>query len=80
MRQNWRNCRAAAIGVGPALEIAAELILCGGNGRPEILAAETRVRGNPATAVFTEPNTGSDLGALRTPRGTTTTGRSPGNT
>ncbi|MCB2095287.1 MAG: acyl-CoA dehydrogenase family protein [Rhodobacteraceae bacterium] len=53
--------------LGTRSEIAAELILCGGT-------AEQRARWLPAlargeilpTAVFTEPNTGSDLGALRT--------------
>jgi (2S)-methylsuccinyl-CoA dehydrogenase len=48
-------------------EIAAELILCGGTEEqkqhwlPGIASAEIL-----PTAVFTEPNTGSDLGALRT--------------
>jgi (2S)-methylsuccinyl-CoA dehydrogenase len=60
----------AYIGVGSLgtrSEIAAELILTGGTGEqknywlPRIASAETL-----PTAVFTEPNTGSDLGALRT--------------
>lgn len=58
------------IGVGSLAtrsEIAAELILCGGTEEqkqhwlPGIASAEIL-----PTAVFTEPNTGSDLGALRT--------------
>ena len=58
------------IGVGSLAtrsEIAAELILCGGTEDqkekwlPKIASGETL-----PTAVFTEPNTGSDLGALRT--------------
>jgi (2S)-methylsuccinyl-CoA dehydrogenase len=58
------------IGVGSLAtrsEIAAELILCGGTEAqkqtwlPKISSAEIL-----PTAVFTEPNTGSDLGALRT--------------
>jgi (2S)-methylsuccinyl-CoA dehydrogenase len=60
----------AWIGVGSLAtrsEIAAELILTGGTDEqkaewlPRIASAETL-----PTAVFTEPNTGSDLGALRT--------------
>ncbi len=60
----------AYIGVGSLgtrSEIAAELILTGGSDEqknywlPRIASAETL-----PTAVFTEPNTGSDLGALRT--------------
>ena len=60
----------AYIGVGSLgtrSEIAAELILTGGTDAqknywlPRIASAETL-----PTAVFTEPNTGSDLGALRT--------------
>lgn len=53
--------------LGTRSEIAAELILCGGTGAqkekwlPRIASAETL-----PTAVFTEPNTGSDLGSLRT--------------
>ena len=58
------------IGVGSLAtrsEIAAELIICGGTeGQkaqwlPKLASAEIL-----PTAVFTEPNTGSDLGALRT--------------
>ncbi|NNU81547.1 acyl-CoA dehydrogenase [Halovulum dunhuangense] len=60
----------AYIGVGSLgtrSEIAAELILCGGTDAqkrtwlPRLASGETL-----PTAVFTEPNTGSDLGALRT--------------
>ena len=53
--------------LGTRSEIAAELILCGGTAAqkdhwlPRIASAEIL-----PTAVFTEPNTGSDLGALRT--------------
>ena len=53
--------------LGTRSEIAAELILCGGTDDqkahwlPKIAGAEIL-----PTAVFTEPNTGSDLGALRT--------------
>lgn len=53
--------------LGTRSEIAAELILCGGTDEqkstwlPRIASGETM-----PTAVFTEPNTGSDLGALRT--------------
>ena len=53
--------------LGTRSEIAAELILCGGTDAqkahwlPKIASAEIL-----PTAVFTEPNTGSDLGALRT--------------
>ncbi|MEI4232918.1 acyl-CoA dehydrogenase family protein [Roseovarius sp. D22-M7] len=53
--------------LGTRSEIAAELILAGGTEEqkqkwlPEIASAETL-----PTAVFTEPNTGSDLGSLRT--------------
>ncbi len=58
------------IGVGSLptrSEIAAELILCGGTAEqkahwlPRLASGEVL-----PTAVFTEPNTGSDLGALRT--------------
>ena len=58
------------IGVGSLAtrsEIAAELIICGGTDAqkaqwlPKLASAEIL-----PTAVFTEPNTGSDLGALRT--------------
>jgi len=53
--------------LGTRSEIAAELILCGGTEEqkaqwlPRIASAEIL-----PTAVFTEPDTGSDLGALRT--------------
>ncbi|MEM6382748.1 MAG: acyl-CoA dehydrogenase family protein [Pseudomonadota bacterium] len=53
--------------LGTRSEIAAELILCGGTDAqkerwlPGIAAGEIL-----PTAVFTEPNTGSDLGALKT--------------
>ena len=53
--------------LGTRSEIAAELILAGGTDEqkahwlPKIAAAEVL-----PTAVFTEPNTGSDLGSLRT--------------
>ena len=53
--------------LGTRSEIAAELILCGGTGvqkaawLPGIASGEIL-----PTAVFTEPNTGSDLGSLRT--------------
>jgi (2S)-methylsuccinyl-CoA dehydrogenase len=53
--------------LGTRSEIAAELILCGGTDSqkehwlPKLASAEIL-----PTAVFTEPNTGSDLGSLRT--------------
>lgn len=53
--------------LGTRSEIAAELILCGGTEEqkqqwlPKLASAEIL-----PTAVFTEPNTGSDLGSLRT--------------
>jgi (2S)-methylsuccinyl-CoA dehydrogenase len=53
--------------LGTRSEIAAELILCGGTEEqkkkwlPKLASGETL-----PTAVFTEPNTGSDLGSLRT--------------
>ena len=53
--------------LGTRSEIAAELILCGGTDEqkqswlPRLASAEIL-----PTAVFTEPNTGSDLGSLRT--------------
>ncbi|MFN3723387.1 MAG: acyl-CoA dehydrogenase family protein [Paracoccaceae bacterium] len=53
--------------LGTRSEIAAELILCGGTPAqkahwlPKLASGEIL-----PTAVFTEPNTGSDLGALRT--------------
>jgi (2S)-methylsuccinyl-CoA dehydrogenase len=61
--------------LGTRSEIAAELILAGGtdaqknNWLPRIASAETL-----PTAVFTEPNTGSDLGSLRTRATRTETG------
>jgi (2S)-methylsuccinyl-CoA dehydrogenase len=53
--------------LGTRTEIAAELIICGGTQEqkehwlPKLASGEIL-----PTAVFTEPNTGSDLGALRT--------------
>ncbi|QFG35914.1 (2S)-methylsuccinyl-CoA dehydrogenase [Paracoccus pantotrophus] len=53
--------------LGTRSEIAAELILCGGTEEqktkwlPKLASGEIL-----STAVFTEPNTGSDLGSLRT--------------
>ena len=53
--------------LGTRSEIAAELIICGGtdeqkaNWLPKLASGEIL-----PTAVFTEPNTGSDLGSLRT--------------
>ena len=53
--------------LGTRSEIAAELIICGGTDEqkeawlPKLASGEIL-----PTAVFTEPNTGSDLGALRT--------------
>ena len=53
--------------LGTRSEIAAELILCGGTDDqkahwlPKLASAEIL-----PTAVFTEPNTGSDLGSLKT--------------
>lgn len=53
--------------LGTRSEIAAELILCGGTSEqkakwlPKLASGEIL-----PTAVFTEPNTGSDLGSLRT--------------
>lgn len=53
--------------LGTRSDIAAELIICGGtneqkeNWLPKLASGEIL-----PTAVFTEPNTGSDLGALRT--------------
>jgi len=53
--------------LGTRSEIAAELIICGGTEEqkqkwlPKLASAEVL-----PTAVFTEPNTGSDLGSLRT--------------
>jgi (2S)-methylsuccinyl-CoA dehydrogenase len=58
------------IGVGSLAtrsEIAAELILCGGTDAQKIKWLPGLASGEILpTAVFTEPNTGSDLGALRT--------------
>jgi len=53
--------------LGTRSEIAAELILCGGTDEQKqkwlpLIASGEKL----PTAVFTEPNTGSDLGALRT--------------
>jgi len=64
----------AAGSLGTRSEIAAELILCGGTAEqqshwlPRIATGEVL-----PTAVFTEPDTGSDLGSLRT-RATPTQG------
>ncbi len=58
------------IGVGSLAtrsEIAAELILCGGTDAQKAAWLPKLASGEILpTAVFTEPNTGSDLGALRT--------------
>ncbi len=58
------------IGVGSLAtrtEIAAELILCGGTADQKAKWLPRLARGETLpTAVFTEPNTGSDLGSLRT--------------
>ena len=60
--------------LGTRSEIAAELILGGGTDAqkaewlPKIASAEVL-----PTAVFTEPDTGSDLGSLRTPPPATAT-------
>ncbi len=58
------------IGVGSLAtrtEIAAELILCGGTDAQKATWLPKLASGEVLpTAVFTEPNTGSDLGALRT--------------
>ncbi len=58
------------IGVGSLAtrsEIAAELILCGGTDAQKALWLPKLASGETLpTAVFTEPNTGSDLGAQRT--------------
>src|SRR5207253_8931153 len=53
--------------LGTRSEIAAELILCGGTGEQRrewlpLIASGAKL----TTAVFTEPNTGSDLAALST--------------
>lgn len=53
--------------LGTRSEIAAELILAGGNQeQKEKWLPELASGAKLPTAVFTEPNTGSDLGALRT--------------
>jgi (2S)-methylsuccinyl-CoA dehydrogenase len=53
--------------LGTRTEIAAELILCGGTDAQKAKWLPALARGEVLpTAVFTEPNTGSDLGALRT--------------
>ena len=53
--------------LGTRSEIAAELILCGGTEAQKQLWLPKLASGEILpTAVFTEPNTGSDLGSLRT--------------
>jgi len=53
--------------LGTRSEIAAELILCGGTPEQKALWLPRLASGETLpTAVFTEPNTGSDLGSLRT--------------
>jgi (2S)-methylsuccinyl-CoA dehydrogenase len=53
--------------LAPAVEIAAELILCGGTPEQKAKWLPGLASGEILpTAVFTEPNTGSDLGSLRT--------------
>jgi len=53
--------------LGTRSEIAAELILCGGTPEQKAAWLPRLASGEILpTAVFTEPNTGSDLGALRT--------------
>jgi len=53
--------------LGTRSEIAAELILCGGTDAQKAYWLPKLASGEILpTAVFTEPNTGSDLGALRT--------------
>ncbi len=53
--------------LGTRSEIAAELILCGGTEEQKAKWLPGLASGDILpTAVFTEPNTGSDLGALRT--------------
>ena len=53
--------------LGTRSEIAAELILCGGTEEQKAKWLPVLASGEILpTAVFTEPNTGSDLGALRT--------------
>jgi (2S)-methylsuccinyl-CoA dehydrogenase len=53
--------------LGTRTEIAAELILCGGTPEQKATWLPALASGQILpTAVFTEPNTGSDLGSLRT--------------
>ena len=53
--------------LGTRTEIAAELILCGGTAAQKAYWLPLFASGEKLpTAVFTEPNTGSDLGALKT--------------
>ena len=52
--------------LGTRSEIAAELILCGGTEAQKEKWLPGLASGEIPTAVFTEPNTGSDLGSLRT--------------
>jgi (2S)-methylsuccinyl-CoA dehydrogenase len=53
--------------LGTRTEIAAELILCGGTDAQKAAWLPKLASGEVLpTAVFTEPNTGSDLGSLRT--------------
>ncbi len=53
--------------LGTRTEIAAELILCGGTDAQKVQWLPKLASGEILpTAVFTEPNTGSDLGSLRT--------------
>ncbi|MDA8585615.1 acyl-CoA/acyl-ACP dehydrogenase [Rhodobacteraceae bacterium] len=53
--------------LGTRSEIAAELILCGGTDEQKVKWLPGLASGEILpTAVFTEPNTGSDLGSLRT--------------
>ncbi|MEM6906911.1 MAG: acyl-CoA dehydrogenase family protein, partial [Pseudomonadota bacterium] len=53
--------------LGTRSEIAAELILCGGTDQQKAAWLPKLASGEILpTAVFTEPNTGSDLGALKT--------------
>lgn len=53
--------------LGTRSEIAAELILCGGTAEQKLHWLPKLASGEILpTAVFTEPNTGSDLGSLRT--------------
>ena len=76
-RRRWwwcpRNFSRGYIGVGSLgtrSEIAAELILAGGTEAQKAHWLPALASGEKLpTAVFTEPNTGSDLGALAHPRG-----------